>query len=156
VRISRNQMLMLWAHISAARGTCNRLKVGAVIAMESRPISAGYNGAPSGMPHCDSSCNEDNPCLNTDHAEDNAIKWARAFGIDPRGSTLYVTHSPCNLCADKIIQAGIARVVYDNEYRDNRPLGKLMMADVEVDQCRINPVIIAILQNLLIILASKE
>ena len=156
MRISRDQMLLLWAHVAAARGTCNRLKVGAVISFESRPVSAGYNGAPPGQPHCDSSCNESNPCKNTIHAEDNAIKWARAFGIDPKGSNIYLTDSPCKVCAQKIIDAGIKRVVFDRKYRDEVPLITLNNNGVEWEECRINPVIIAILHNLLIILASKE
>lgn len=156
MRISRDQMLLLWAHVASARGTCNRLKVGAVISFESRPISTGYNGAPPGQPHCNSSCNQDNPCTNTIHAEENAIKWARAFGIDPRGATIHVTDSPCNACAERIIDAGIKRVVFDRRYRDDRPLIKLNNHGVEWEECRISPVIIAILHNLLTILASKE
>ncbi len=156
MRISRDQMLLLWAHVAAARGTCNRLKVGAVISFESRPVSAGYNGAPPGKPHCDSSCNESKPCTNTIHAEENAIKWARTFGIDPKGSTIYLTDSPCNACAELIIDAGISRVVFDRMYRDQRPVAKLHNHGVEVEQCPVNPVISVILHNLLTILASAE
>jgi dCMP deaminase len=149
-------MLLLWAHVAAARGTCNRLKVGAVISFESRPVSAGYNGAPPGKPHCDNNCNESRPCTNTIHAEENAIKWARTFGIDPKGSTIYLTDSPCNACAERIIDAGIKRVVFDRKYRDERPLIKLNNNGVEWEECRINPVISVILHNLLTLLASAE
>lgn len=156
MRITRDQMLMLWAHVAAARGTCNRLKVGAVLSFESRPISAGYNGAPPGMPHCDNTCNQDNPCLNTIHAEHNAIKWARAFGIDPRGATMHITHSPCNMCAERIIDAGISRVVFDERYRDDRPLIKLTQHGVEWEECPVSRVLGANFTDLLITLASVE
>lgn len=52
-RISRDQMLMEIAEIVAKRGTCNRLQVGAVISKGGRIISTGYNGVPSGLPHCE-------------------------------------------------------------------------------------------------------
>lgn len=51
-RISRSVMLMEMAHIVAKRGTCSRLQVGAVISKEGRILTMGYNGAPSGLPHC--------------------------------------------------------------------------------------------------------
>lgn len=142
-RLTRDQMLMAMAHVAAARGTCNRLSVGAVITFESRPVSIGYNGAPPGAPHCNSNCNQDNPCTNTVHAEDNAIRWARAFGIDPRGSTLYVTDSPCSNCAKLIFEAGIVRVVFDRRYRNDQPLAWLVDKGVRVDECHVEHVISA-------------
>lgn len=140
-RLTRDQMLMAMAHVASARGTCNRLHVGAVIAHESRPVSIGYNGAPSGAPHCGSHCNEHNPCTNTIHAEDNAIRWARAFGIDLRGATIYITDSPCPSCAKKIVDSGITRVVFDRPYRDLSPLGILTQGGVEYEQCHVEPVV---------------
>lgn len=137
MRVSRDQMLMMIAHIASIRGTCNRLSVGAVLAFEARPVSLGYNGAPSGKPHCDNSCNDHKPCTNTIHAEDNALKWARAFGIDPRGGTLYITDSPCRSCAEKIASAGVSRVVYDRAYRDLSPLNILDFNNIEVSQCHV-------------------
>lgn len=155
-RMSRDQMLMCIAHVAAARGTCNRLSVGAVISFESRPVSLGYNGAPSGLSHCDSSCNEVSPCRNTIHAEENAIRWARAFGTDPRGATMYITDSPCNACSERIIDAGIKRVVFDRMYRDQRPLIKLNDHGVEWEQCPVSHAINASFLNSLIIPASSE
>lgn len=138
-RISRDGMFLAMAHAVALRGTCNRLRVGAVLAMENRPISCGYNGAPSGAPHCDSSCNQNQPCCNTVHAEDNAIRWARSFMMgDPKGATLYITDAPCEACAQKIVEAGIVRVVYDRPYRLTKGIEFLKFFKVEVEQCHIS------------------
>lgn len=52
-RMTRDMMLMSSAAITAERGTCSRLKVGAVFSREGRILSTGYNGAPAGMPHCE-------------------------------------------------------------------------------------------------------
>lgn len=149
-------MLMAQAHIASARGTCNRLRVGAVIAQESRPISLGYNGAPPGQDHCGSDCNEHNPCKNTDHAEANAIDWARKFGVWVGGATLYVTDSPCRECAEKIYLAGIKRVVYDRQYRNPAGIRYLLSRNIKVEQCRVSHVINANSLSLLTTLVSKE
>lgn len=155
-RLTRDQMLMAMAHVAAARGTCNRLSVGAVITFESRPVSIGYNGAPSGAPHCNSECNESSPCTNTIHAEDNAIRWARAFGINLKGSTLYVTDNPCQKCAQLIFEAGISRVVFDRRYRNDQPLAWLVGKGVEIDECHVEHVISANYLNSRITPASGE
>lgn len=128
------------AHLASLRGTCNRLRVGAVLAIESRPISIGYNGAPSGHAHCGSQCNATNPCSNTLHAEYNAIWWARKhdlFHLIPK-CTLYVTDSPCDKCAELITLVGIPRVVYDREYRVVDGINRLKDWGVEVVQCHVS------------------
>lgn len=138
-RISRDEMFIAMSHAVAMRGTCNRLQVGAILVMENRPISCGYNGAPSGAPHCNSNCNHAEPCRNTIHAEDNAIRWARSFMMgDPKGATLYITDSPCESCAQKIVEAGIRRVVYDRPYRNSKGIEFLKFFKVEVEQCHIS------------------
>lgn len=154
-RLTRDQMLMVWAHVAAARGTCKRLQVGAILSFESRPISAGYNGSPPGERHCGPHCDTGKACVESIHAEYNAIKWARAFGINPEGSTLHITDSPCNICAERIIDAGILRVVFDRPYRDDRPLVKLKDHGVEVGRCQVSHVINATSVNSLIIPASR-
>lgn len=138
-RISRDTMLMAVAHVAAMRGTCNRLSVGAVLTLESRPISIGYNGAPAGLPHCGSDCNPQNPCRNTLHAEHNSLEWAlRHLGEVPPGCTLYVTDSPCIMCAWKIYGAGVKRVVYDRSYRVTDGVEYLIKHGVEVVQCHVS------------------
>lgn len=119
MRISREEMLMEVAHVVAKRGTCFRLKVGAVLSLDGRIISIGYNGSRPGHAHCrPETCNPEHPCTNTIHAERNAINWARLQGVeDFSNMVLYITDSPCLSCVNYILQAGIRVVYYDREYR---------------------------------------
>jgi len=137
-RISRDEMLMRIAMIVAMRGTCNRLQVGAVIALDGRIISTGYVGAPAGMPHCSpETCNVNQPCTRTMHAEANAIAWAARKGLPTEGATLYATHSPCHdVCAKLIINAGIKRVVYGTEYRKTEGIELLRSVGIIVEHWR--------------------
>lgn len=133
-RISRDQMLMQIAGIVAQRSTCNRLHVGAVIALEGRIISTGYAGAPSSLPHCSPDvCNVNEPCTRTVHAEAGAISHAAKHGIKLLGSTLYCTHCPCLDCAKLIINSGINKVIYDIPYRKTQGLDLLRSAGIGVD-----------------------
>lgn len=116
-RISRDKMLMTIAYAVALRSTCDRNHVGAVIVRDSRVISTGYNGAPSGMPHCDHT-NDDQPCKEVVHAEANAIVFAARNGIATNHADLYTTLSPCVDCARLIINSGIGSVFFGMPYRD--------------------------------------
>jgi dCMP deaminase len=108
------------AKLMAGRSTCSaRAKVGAVLTRENRILATGHNGAPSGMPHCDDTgCikDKDGHCVVSIHAEENIIIQCAINGVSTKGSTLYLTHSPCVKCAMKIIQAGIVQVVYVEKY----------------------------------------
>jgi dCMP deaminase len=156
LRPDRDTTLMATAHVFADRSTCSRGHVGAVIAREGRIIQTGYNGAPAGMPHCSHVCNcpapkdmtvaadrlgihrdgcpADSPCRTAVHAEVNAIAFAARHGVAVDGADLYVTMAPCLGCAQVIINAGVARVVFDQPYRDRAGLRLLMDAGVTVDR----------------------
>lgn len=123
-RPTRDQMMMDMARVAAKRGTCCRLKVGAVLAYQGRVISIGYNGARPGHAHCTpSTCNDSSPCLNTIHAEANVINWAKTMGIsDFSKMQLFITHTPCLNCAKLIIESGVGEVVYGEAYRCDRGL----------------------------------
>lgn len=122
-RITRHQMLMDMAIAAAKRGTCLRLKVGAVIAAQGRVLSIGYNGAPPGVSHCTpENCGPEKPCTRAIHAEANAIAWAARQGHATEGAYLYTTISPCKACSDLILAAGIRLVVFRERYRDTLPL----------------------------------
>ena len=108
--------------------------VGAVIAIQNRPISLGYSGVPSGHPHCGAHCDLSKPCTKTIHAEDNAIRFAKLYVSDLSVATLYTTISPCQLCAGLIWQERIHRVVYQHPYRDLTGIVYLKSHGVEVDQ----------------------
>jgi dCMP deaminase len=96
---------------------CKRSQVGAILEKKGNVISMGYNGTPSGMDNC---CeDEDNKTKSSVlHAEMNAIIKAAKTGNSVQDSTLYVTLSPCIECSKYILQSGIKRVVYLQEYRD--------------------------------------
>lgn len=108
---------MAVAMVIAMRSTCPRLRVGAVVVSPDQKIVAtGYNGAPSGMPHCDEvGClvGPTGSCLRAVHAEVNALLSA---GDRARGATVYVTASPCWSCLAAAVTAGVTRVVYRRKY----------------------------------------
>lgn len=118
----------------ANRSTCDRAKVGAVIVKEKRILTTGYNGSPSGLPHCtDVGClMENGHCIRTLHAEQNAIIQAALHGVSTAGASIYVTHQPCFLCAKTIINAGIQEIVYGQEYPDERSQRFLKEAGVRL------------------------
>jgi dCMP deaminase len=107
----------------SALGTCDRKQVGALIIRDGRCVSWGYNGAPPGLPHCGEN-NHGWPiptaegCRNATHAEANALAFAARQGISTDGGTLYVTVSPCDVCARLLVAAGIVEVFYQEQYRD--------------------------------------
>jgi dCMP deaminase len=132
-RISREGLMMATAKLWSLRSTCRRLQVGAVIALNDRPISSGYNGAPSGMEHCNKeNCSSLQKCDRTIHAEMNAILFAARHGIPTEGTTLYTTHQPCIDCAKAIINAGIKTVYYEFPYRLTNGLRLLEDAGIEI------------------------
>lgn len=135
-RPSRDQILMATAAAFAMRSTCLRGNVGAVIARQGRILSTGYNGAPSGMPHCTpKTCQVfGQPCLISVHAEANCLVFAARLGMSAVGTDMYCTHSPCQNCAMLIINAGIKRLVYIQEYRDSNPLLLLEKAGVTIER----------------------
>jgi dCMP deaminase len=208
-----DKTLLKTAYLWAEESICKRLKVGAIIAKESRIISIGFNGTPQGLqkkellecdycigngfindsicPKCggtgfieiekaDNDCEseyyeclecnskftqfkkEDNIKLcpncnnvievekegkiilkkwkfisetnpNVIHAEMNALMFAAKQGISTNGATMYVTHSPCINCAKHILQAGIKRLVYAEDYRDNSGI-ELLKSKIKVDK----------------------
>ena len=132
IRPSRDEWLMDIAWQVARRGTCSRRQVGAVISLEGRILSVGYNGAPAGMDHCVHTT--DSPCTVAVHAEANAIFFAARHGIGLEGSTLYATTMPCLNCSQAVINAGIKRVVSGSDYREFRGKRLLEGALIVVDR----------------------
>lgn len=112
---------MVIAGVWSARSTCSsRVAVGAVIVNRSgQIIASGYNGSPHGEVHCDvAGCNLDGSghCIRAIHAEENAIIQCAMTGVSTVGSSIYITHSPCQKCARRILQAGIQQVVFSTPY----------------------------------------
>ena len=123
------EMASIWAKNSY----CKRRQVGALLVKDKMIISDGYNGTPSGFENvCEDEYGVTKPYVL--HAEANAISKVAMSGNSSDGSTLYVTASPCIECAKLIIQAGIKRVVYRDEYRLTDGVDLLRRAGVEVEK----------------------
>jgi dCMP deaminase len=106
----------------AARSSCSRRQVGALIVVERAIISTGYNGTPLGVRNCADGgcprCASDAPagagydtCICV-HAEQNAIVLAARHGSATDAGLLYTTLRPCFGCAKEAIQAGLREIVY--------------------------------------------
>lgn len=126
------RMAQIWAENSY----CQRRKVGALIVKDEMIISDGYNGTPKGFENI---CEEDAAAGDIGktkayvlHAEANAITKVAKSNNNSLGSTLYITTSPCVECSKLIIQSGIVRVVYSQEYRDRSGLDLLERAGIDV------------------------
>ena len=106
------RMAAVWAENSY----CERRRVGVLIVKDKMIISDGYNGTPSGFENvCEDESGTTKPYVL--HAEANAITKIACSNNNSKGASLYVTASPCIECAKLIIQAGIKRVVYSEQYR---------------------------------------
>lgn len=121
------------ASVWAENSYCTRRKVGAILVKDRMIISDGYNGTPSGFENeCEDANGVTKPYVL--HAEANAITKVAKSGNSSEGATLYITASPCMECAKLIIQAGISRVVYKDEYRITDGIDLLRRAGVEIQK----------------------
>ncbi len=115
-----------------------RSQVGCLIISEDDQIIAqGYNGMPKGFPNVCEYEKEDGVLVTKDevlHAESNAIAKCAKSPISTINSTAYVTLSPCLQCAKLLLQSGVKRVVFMEEYRDLNPIKFLINGGIEV-QC---------------------
>jgi dCMP deaminase len=119
------------------RATCSRKAVGAVLVKDKLILATGYNGAPAGLRHCDHTDGRDllnGHCARSTHAEQNAIVQAARHGIGIEGSTLYCTNNPCLTCTKLIINAGVVRIVYEEEYPDTLAFELLRESGVKVER----------------------
>jgi dCMP deaminase len=125
------RMAREWAKLSH----CNRKQVGALIVKNKTIISDGYNGTPSGFTNaCEDE--EGNTHWYVLHAEANAILKVAKSTQNAEGGTLYITLSPCKECSKLIIQAGIKRVVYMNQYKDQSGIQFLEKFGIQVDHIK--------------------
>lgn len=124
----------------ATRATCDRKHVGAVLVRDRIQISTGYNGTIRGTPHCDEVGHMlrfdvdrgGESCVGTVHAEANAVIAAAYNGVSTKGTTLYTTASPCWNCFKLVANAGIARIVFGELYRDERIYDFARVAKIEL------------------------
>lgn len=125
------------ARIWAENSYCQRRQVGALVVKDKMIISDGYNGTPSGFENvCEDEHGLTKPYVL--HAEANAITKLARSGNNSDGATLYVTASPCIECSKLIIQAGIRRVVYGEQYRLSDGIDLLRRAGIDTEYLSIN------------------
>jgi dCMP deaminase len=131
------------ASVVAERSTCRRHHVGAVAVKNKHILATGYNGAPSGLKDClELGCLRDELGIPSGerheicrgiHAEQNVIIQASLHGVSLEGSTIYATHTPCNLCAKMLVNAKIKRYVSYGKYDDNSFIDLFREAGIQVD-----------------------
>lgn len=117
MRVSWDDYYLDVARATSRRATCSRSQHGAVIVKSRRIVSTGYNGGPSGYPHClDGACprasapfGPDEPRCIAIHAEVNALLFCSPEQRD--AATLYTTGAPCYPCAKLIANSGVTEVV---------------------------------------------
>jgi dCMP deaminase len=132
-----DQRYLKMANIWAQNSYCQRRQVGALLVKDKMIISDGYNGTPSGFENkCEDENNLTFPYVL--HAEANAITKIAKSNNSSDGATLYVTSSPCLECAKLIIQAGIKRVVFFDQYRLEDGINLLKKAHIEVIRIDLN------------------
>ncbi|MAH39309.1 MAG: cytidine deaminase [Dehalococcoidales bacterium] len=131
------------ASVVAERSTCRRRHVGAVAVRDKHMLATGYNGAPSGLKDClELGCLRDELGIASGtrheicrgiHAEQNVIVQASLHGVSLEGSTVYATHTPCNLCAKMLTNAKIKRYVSFGQYNDKAFIALFQEAGIEFD-----------------------
>lgn len=146
-RISWDEYFMSIADLVSRRSTCRR-QVGAILVIDDRVISAGYNGAPKGLKHC----SEMGGCIRINnniksgtcqemcraiHAEQNAIIQAAVRGCSIKDSILYTNTYPCSICARMIINAEIKKIIYKGDYEDQ--LSKELLEEAGIKMIKYNP-----------------
>lgn len=149
MRLSRHEMWMEIAAVAAKRSTCWRGNVGAIAVHRRQIVAFGYNGPPSGHPHCEGAAcatNSIGGCARSVHAEENVLQRLPRDVIDQSRRlaaatsrmtfepvTLYVTCSPCPVCALRIVAHPIiTRLFYREQYRDQSGVDRLLEEGLSV------------------------
>lgn len=130
-RISRQQMYIDIVQVVAKRSTCPRKQVGAILVKDKRVIAMGYNGVLPGVDPI-MGINPISKESQTVHAEANLIAFCAREGIATEGCDLYISLSPCIKCTELIVQAGIKRVFYLEEYRDDKAFQILNQQNIDI------------------------
>jgi dCMP deaminase len=143
IRPDIDEYFLKIASVVGQRSTCLRHNVGVVLVRDKQILSSGYNGAPKGVPDClEIGCLRDQQNIDSGtkheicravHGEQNAIIQAALHGVSTEGSTMYITHSPCILCAKMIVNAGIVRVVCTQKYPDSEWVSLFRKAGIKLD-----------------------
>ena len=145
-RPSWKEYFMDIALLVARRSTCRRRLVGAIAVRDKRILATGYNGAPTGLPHClDVGClreeleipsGERHELCRGLHAEQNVIIQAAFHVVSIKEATLYCTNLPCSICAKMIINAGLKKIYYLSGYAD--PISAEMFKEAAIDLIKVD------------------
>lgn len=136
------------ARVVKERSNCLRGAVGVVVVKDRHIIATGYNGTPAGVKNCfEGGCER---CLHREknilsenerkdlclclHAEQNSLLQAAYHGIPTKGATMYATTAPCLQCAKAIINAGIVKVIYEENHQDDLGIELMSSVGIKVDQ----------------------
>lgn len=137
-RKSWKEYFMEITDLVASRSTCDRAFVGCLLVNDdNRIVSTGYNGSVAKNPHCDDVGHtmRNNHCIATIHAEMNALLYCAKEGIPVKGCSAYVTHFPCLDCTKALIQAGIKKIYFKNNYRiDEYAMELLNRNNIEIEK----------------------
>lgn len=141
-RPSWDEYFLEMAGLVSKRATCLRRRVGAVLVKDKEILATGYNGAPSGLAHCqDSGCirkklnvpsGERHELCRGLHAEQNALIQAALHGVSVKGSMLYATNQPCIICVKMLINAGIKEIIILDGYPDKMAMDFLKEAGIRI------------------------
>src|SRR4030042_791592 len=131
------------ASVVAERSTCRRHHGGAVAVKDKHILATGYNGAAAGLKDClELGCLRDEKKIPSGtrheicrgiHAEQNVIIQASLHGVSLENATVYVTHTPCILCAKMLVNAKIKRFVTFGRYADNSFIDLFNEAGIEFE-----------------------
>jgi len=142
-----DQYFITIARLTSKRSNCLKRHVGCVIVKDNRILSLGYNGTPRGTKNCfEGGCsrcaevtesgNNLDMCMCL-HAEENALLYVGQREL--QDSTLYVSLMPCVGCVKKIIQCGIKKIVYvDNYNPDLDKLGQTLLSNCGIEVLQIS------------------
>jgi len=143
-RPSWNEYFMSITRMVAKRSTCLRRHVGAILVKDKRILATGYNGAPSGLRHCEEvGCLRETTSVPSGerhelcrglHAEQNAIIQAAYHGFSIKGATLYCTNKPCVICSKMLINSGIRKILYEDGYDDHLADQMLREANIDIER----------------------
>ena len=145
MRESLKQRLMTVAIEWKKESTCMRNQVGGVLVQDGRIIASGYNGSPSGLSHCfgletcPENINGRITCTKTLHCEAAIITFCAKQGIPTNQSDLFITLFPCKECAKMLINAGIKKIYYLEEYSGINGRTLLEEAQIEIEKLDYNP-----------------
>jgi dCMP deaminase len=134
-RPSWDEYFMRLAELVSSRATCDRLQVGAILVRDKMVISSGYNGSPRKTDQCDQVGHRmiNGHCVRTVHAEANAVIQAAYHGISTKGTTLYTRYFPCENCVKALINAGVEKIVYRENYKNiDHPFTKEILKQARV------------------------